>query len=266
MRKHKILGQNFLIDEAVAQRIVESANIVPKDVVLEIGPGHGILTRNFLETGARVLALEIDPSLCPELEKRFGNFPNFQLVRGDALKFDYSSVGPRFKVISNLPYYAATHILKRLIIYRNRIVEMVVMLQKEVVDRLAAQPGKKDYSSLTVFVQYHCDVERILQVSKSSFSPAPKINSTVVRIIPLDEPRVHVANEKELFKVVHAAFLHKRKMLKNNLSEWGRWFQKEGDILTLAGVDLNRRGETLSIEEFASLANISTSDDSHVLK
>ena len=132
---------------------------------------------------------------------------------------------------------------------------MTVMLQKEVVDRLVAEPGKKDYSSLSVFIQYFCDVERILEVPKSAFSPIPKIDSSVIRLKPLPGPKVQVSNEKTFFKVVHAAFLHKRKMLKNNLKEWQRLFKVKKEIIHVEGIDLNRRGETLSLEDFALISN-----------
>ena len=129
------------------------------------------------------------------------------------------------------------------------------MLQKEVVDRFSAEPSTKDYGSLTVFLQYYCDVVRTLEVGKSSFSPPPKVDSSVVKITPLAKPRVQTLDEKVFFKVVHAAFLHKRKMLKNNFKLWNRFFRKEKDRIFLADIDLARRGETLSIQEFADLAN-----------
>ena len=255
MKKRKHLGQNFLVDESIVGQIVSSAHLERGEEVLEIGPGLGILTRHLLEAGCRLTALEIDLILCDHLEKEFSSKDNFCLLRGDALKYDYGILGNKFKVISNLPYYAATHILKRLIRYGSRISDMVVMLQKEVAERLTAEPGQKEYSSLTIFVQYHCRVERLIEVAKECFSPTPKIDSMVVRLTPLKAPAVAVNNPIEFFKIVHAAFLHKRKMLKNNLSPWRDHFTKENDKISLAGIDLNRRGETLSLDDFASLAN-----------
>ncbi len=255
MKKRKSLGQNFLVDESVAQQIVEAVGPSKNQSILEIGPGRGVLTRGLLEQGHRVMALEIDPELCSGLIKEFGNDPNFSLIQGDAVKWDYSAIGPRFQVVSNLPYYAATHILKRLMSYPSRVINMIVMLQKEVVDRLVAIPGQRDYSSLTVFFQFHCSIERLLEVGKECFSPTPKIDSSVIRITPLEQPEVRVDNDKEFFKVVHAAFLHKRKILKNNLKPWKSFFVKENGKILLADIDLNRRGETLSIEEFATISN-----------
>ncbi len=255
MKKKQKWGQNFLTDESIAVEIVDSADIGEDDIVLEIGPGAGILTQLLIARAKKVIALEIDPDLCRPLQKRFGENSNFQLIQGDALKFDFSQVGSHFKVVSNLPYYAATHILKRLIRYGSRIGSMTVMLQKEVVDRLVAEPSNKEYSSLSVFVQYHCDAERILEVPKFSFSPTPKIDSSVVCLKPLDFPKVQVSSEKTFFKVVHAAFLHKRKMLKNNLKEWKPLFKNEKEITHVEGIDLNRRGETLSLNDFAVISN-----------
>ena len=255
MKKRKSLGQNFLVDEFVAQQIVDAVGLSKEQEILEIGPGKGILTRGLLKGGRHVTALEIDQDLCPSLIEQFDMYPNFRLIQGDALKWDYNTIGPLFQVVSNLPYYAATHILKRLIGYRSHVIDMVVMLQKEVVNRLVAIPCQKDYSSLTVFLQYHCRIERLFEVKKEHFSPIPKIDSSVVKITPLERPSVEVEDEKEFFKIVHDAFLHKRKMLKNNLKAWKDFFVKENDKFFLGDIDLNRRGETLSIQEFASLVN-----------
>lgn len=253
--KKRALGQNFLVDRNIAREIVRHAEISPGDAVLEIGPGKGILTEFLLKNADPLTAIEIDGKLCPGLKKQFGTEKNFQLINADATKFDYSKIGPRFKVVSNLPYCAATHILKRLIDYRSRIIDMTVMLQKEVVDRLTARPGQKEYGSLSIFLQFHCDVERVMEIPKTVFSPQPKIDSSLIKLKPLQEPRVRVENEKTFFKVVHAAFFHKRKMLKNNLQVWENQFYQENDSVRMAGIDLERRGETLSLQDFAVLSN-----------
>tara|TARA_B100000686_G_scaffold353432_1_gene459025 strand:- start:4019 stop:4798 length:780 start_codon:yes stop_codon:yes gene_type:complete len=255
MKKLKKFGQNFLVDENVADRIIAALLPAKGEDILEIGPGPGILTRRLAASGCRLTAIEIDRVLCQRLEKEFTGEENFRLICGDALKYDYALIGSKFKIVSNLPYYAATHILKRLINYGSRVGEMVVMLQKEVADRLTAEPGQREYSSLTIFVQYHCRVERLIEVGKKCFSPSPKIDSSVVRLTPLKQPAVSVNDPKEFFKIVHAAFLHKRKMLKNNLTSWSDYFSEEHGRITLAGIDMNRRGETLSLKDFAKLAN-----------
>lgn len=253
--KKRPLGQNFLIDLSIAQEIVHLAGISANDAVLEIGPGKGVLTQYLLDITNSLTALEIDAKLCRELENKFCDKPNFHLIEADATKFDYSSVGPRFKVVSNLPYYAATHIVKRLIDYRSRIADMTVMLQKEVVDRFVADPGQKEYGSLTVYIQFHCQVERLLEIPKTAFSPPPKIDSSLVKLTPRPAPAVEVEDQNTFFKVVNAAFFHKRKMLKNNLKVWENQFQQDNNKIRLAGIDLARRGETLSLQEFATLSN-----------
>lgn len=255
MKRRRPLGQHFLVDTGIAGEIIRAAGVSPNERVVEIGPGKGILTEILLRQGVPLTAIEIDPKLCDGLQKRFGSHPDFQLLQADALKFDYSALGQNFKVISNLPYYAATPILKRLIRFRSRITGMTLMLQKEVVNRLAARPGQKEYGSLTVFIQYHCDVEKLFEIKKSSFNPPPKIDSAVVNLVPIGQPRVKVEDESVFFSIVHAAFLHKRKMLKNNLKHWEKQFLVDRDKIHLAEIDLTRRGETLSIQDFASISN-----------
>ena len=256
MRRKRPLGQNFLHDENIAREIVRLAAIEPGGTVVEIGPGPGILTQDLLNQCGSLLAIEIDPKLVRPLAKRFDRDTRFKIIEADALQFDYSQAGPRFQVVSNLPYYAATPIMKRLIHYRQHIINMTLMLQKEVVDRLAAEPGNKEYGSLTVFTRYHCQVERLLEVGKKCFDPAPKVDSAVIRLTPHPEPPVAVDNDKTFFRVVHAAFFHKRKMLRNNLKELGKHFHVDFGKMEQAGIDPSRRGETLSLEEFATLSNM----------
>ena len=253
--KKRPLGQNFLIDPGIAQQIIQLAHIQPGEPVVEIGPGKGILTQLLIQQTDSLTAIELDPQLSRDLQKRFGDAPSFELVEGDAAKFDYSSLGVRLNIVSNLPYYAATHIMKKLIHYRKHIRSMTLMLQKEVVDRLTAKPGQRAYGSLSVYVQYHCEVQRLLEIPNTAFSPTPKIDSSLIGLMPLPQPRVRVEDPKLFFKMVHSAFFHKRKMLKNNLKDWRHLFNKENGQARLAGIDLNRRGETLSLDEFADLAN-----------
>ena len=254
MKKQR-LGQNFLINENIAREIIEQAGVSNDQNVLEIGPGKGILTAILIKKTQSLTAIEIDPKLCLELTNRFKKDNNFQLIQSDAIKYDYSKLMNRYQIISNLPYYAATHILKRLIHYRKHFTSITVMLQKEVVDRLVATPESRNYGSLSIFIQFYCDVERLMEVGKESFSPKPKIDSSVIKLTPLENPRAKVDSLKTFFSVVNASFLHKRKMLKNNLTEWDNLFQNLNGKIELAGIDLNRRGETLSIEDFARLSN-----------
>ena len=256
MRKKPPLGQNFLTDPNIAAEIVHQAGIVPDGRVLEIGPGRGILTRHLLECAGSVLALEVDPKMCGPLRRQFGKHPKFELVEANAMTYDYSTAGAGYQVVSNLPYYAATHIMKRLIHYGEYIRDMTLMLQREVVDRLVAQPETKAYGSLSVFTQFHCKVERLMEVSRDSFSPPPKVKSSVIRLTPLTQPPVAVDNLKTFHHVVNTAFFHKRKMLRNNLKGLNKPYQIDNQIIEDAGIKLDRRGETLTLEEFAALANL----------
>ena len=249
------LGQNYLTDDNIAHKIVHHAGISNDQHVLEIGPGKGILTNLLLEKAKSLTAIEIDSRLCSTLTNRFKAYENFKLIQTDALKYNYSGLRNQCQVVSNLPYYAATHILKRLIHYREYFTQITVMLQKEVVDRLVAIPGTRDYGSLSVFVQFYCEVERLIEVSKEAFSPRPKIDSSVIKLTPLTTPRVQVDNLKTFFSVVNASFLHKRKMLKNNLTGWKNLFKNQNGKTELAGINLSRRGETLSIQDFAIISN-----------
>jgi len=256
MSKKRPFGQNFLTDENIAEEIVQLAGIRPGGAVLEIGPGKGILTRHLLEKADALTALEIDPRLIPGLGKMARSNPKLKLIQGDALKYDYSSIGPDYQVVSNLPYYAATHIMKRLIHYRSVISDMTLMLQKEVVDRLTALPGSKEYGSLTVYTQFNCRVERLMEIGKTSFSPPPKIKSSLIKLTPLAKPSVEVDDEHTFFKIVHAAFFHQRKMLKNNFKLLEKQFSIDEKKIESSGIDLNRRAETLTLQNFATISNI----------
>lgn len=255
MRK-KPLGQNFLVDPEIADNIVKLADIHPEDHIVEIGPGKAALTKRLLPLSQSLTLIELDPNLCRELASRFKNDAfSLRIIEGDAAKFDYSSLKPGFKVVSNLPYYAAAPIMKKLIHFGSRIQSMTLMMQKEVVDRLTAEPGNKGYSSLSVYAQYHCRIERLLEIPNTAFSPRPKIDSTLFSLKPLARPKVEVEDPQLFFKIVNAAFFHKRKMLKNNLKTWENNFTNEEGQMRLADIDLSRRGETLSISDFANLAN-----------
>ena len=253
--KKRPLGQNFLIDFDIAENIIQLAEIQKDQSVLEIGPGKGILTEILIDQSHSLTAIEIDLKLSQDLKSRFGNRASFNLIHEDAAKFDFGSLGAELNIVSNLPYYAATHIMKRLIHYKSHIQSMTLMLQKEVVDRLTAEPNSKAYGSLSVYVQYHCDVQRLLEVPSTAFSPKPRIDSSLVSLKPLEQPKVQVKDPKLFFKLVHSAFSHKRKMLKNNLRGWQHLFSNTNGTIELAGIDLNRRGETLSLQDFADLAN-----------
>jgi len=257
IRMSKKLGQNFLIDEQVVNSIVEAAEIKPGDAILEIGPGIGTLTQGLAETGAAVTAVEIDRRLLEVLSKTLEGYDNVRVVHGDILRVNIAeTVGaPRYKVVANLPYYITTPIIMGLLEAKMPIDVLVTMVQKEVAQRMVATPGTKDYGALSVAVQYYTKAEIMFIVKPDSFIPPPSVDSAVIRCIVREKPPVEV-NEKIFFRVVKAAFAQRRKTLLNTLKTTGVPVEQLTAILAQAGIDGTRRGETLSIDEFATLSNV----------
>jgi len=249
------LGQNILIDKNIVRKIVRSAQLQPGETVLEIGPGRGILTEALLEASALVIAIELDAGLCAHLRAAFGARPNFRLIEGDAVTFDYAQVPSPFLVVANLPYYVSTPLLFRLLEQGRRVDRMVLMLQEEVAARLAAAPGGKEYGVLSVAAQFRCDVRLAFRVPASCFRPRPQVGSAVVSLTPLARPRVAVRDERLFFKVVRGGFAHRRKALPNSLRDEGFEAARTATALAAAGIDPRRRAETLSLAEFAALAD-----------
>ena len=249
------LGQNFLIDKNIVRKIVRSAQLQPGETVLEIGPGGGILTEALLDAAGLVIAIELDSALCARLRETLGARPNFRLIEGDAVTFDYAQVPGPFLVVANLPYYVSTPLLFRLLEQGRRVDRMVLMLQEEVATRLAAAPGSKAYGVLSVAAQFRCDVRLAFKVPASCFRPKPQVGSAVVALTPLAGPRVPVRDERFFFKVVRAGFAHRRKALPNSLRDEGFAAAPTAAALEKAGIDPRRRAETLSLAEFASLAD-----------
>ena len=251
------LGQNFLIAPAIVEGIVLAAEIQPGDRVLEIGPGIGTLTQALAEAGAQVTAVELDKKLPAVLAETLKGYDNVTIVPGDILKVDIKALmgeGP-FKVVANLPYYITTPILLELLEKKLNISLIVTMVQKEVAQRMVAEPGGKDYGALSVAVQYHTEPDIVLTVPPKSFHPAPEVDSVVIRCRRRQTPAVECKDEKLFFRVARASFGQRRKTLVNALK--GAGFLKE-DIeraVKYAGIDTGRRGETLSLEEFAGLAD-----------
>lgn len=253
----KRLGQNFLVDEGVVDRIVAAAGIRPGDAVLEIGPGIGTLTQALAEAGATVVAVELDARLVTVLGQTLAGYDNVRVVHGDILKTDISremATAP-YKVVANLPYYITTPILMQLLEQRLPVSTLVTMVQKEVAERMVAAPGGKDYGALSVAVQYYTAPEIVFTVPPQSFIPSPAVESAVIRCAVRGEPPVAVADEKAFFRVVKAAFAQRRKTLANALKAAGLTSAEAGAILAAAGVDGGRRGETLSLAEFAAVAD-----------
>ncbi|MDF2636710.1 MAG: Ribosomal small subunit methyltransferase [Pelosinus sp.] len=257
IRMSKKLGQNFLIDEHVVRSIVEAANIAEGDAVLEIGPGIGTLTQGLAEAGAEVTAVEIDRRLIEVLAKTLEGYENIKVVHGDILRIDIAKevMAPRYKVVANLPYYITTPIIMGLLEAHMPVDVLVTMVQKEVAQRMVAVPGTKDYGSLSVAVQYYTKPEIMFIVPPSSFIPPPAVDSAVIRCTVREKPPVEV-DERIFFRVVKAAFAQRRKTLSNTLKTTGVPAETLKVILEKAGIDGTRRGETLSLEEFAAIANV----------
>jgi 16S rRNA (adenine1518-N6/adenine1519-N6)-dimethyltransferase len=252
----KSLGQNFLIDDSVLDDIVYGAEITKEDYVIEIGPGVGTLTKELLKKAKRVTSIELDERLIPILQEELKDFDNFQLVHKDALKVDYNElIGEEksVKIVANLPYYVTTPIIANLLNGKYNINSIIIMIQKEVAERIDAEPSTKDYGAFSLLVQYYCDTKIIRRVPPSSFIPAPKVDSIVIRLDRLEKPRVQVDDEKLFFNVIRQSFNMRRKTLWNAMKNIGLDKEKLKEAFDMSNIDPNRRGETLSIEEFASL-------------
>ncbi|WP_312712169.1 16S rRNA (adenine(1518)-N(6)/adenine(1519)-N(6))-dimethyltransferase RsmA [Proteiniclasticum ruminis] len=254
----KSLGQNFLVDQNIVRDIVKGAEVSKEDYVIEIGPGVGTLTRELLKEAASVTAIELDDKLLPILKEELKEYENFHLIHGDATKVQLDAVypGKEIKLVANLPYYVTTPIITKILNDKVAFSSLTIMIQKEVAERMDAVPGTKDYGSLSVLVQYYCDTKIVRSVPPESFMPRPKVDSTVIRLTKLEEPRAHVEDEALFFKIVRMVFTMRRKTLSNNLKSLGYTREFIEEVLEAAGIDLKARGETLSVEKFAELSNV----------
>lgn len=257
-RARKRFGQNFLHDPGIIQRIIDAIYPMPDQLIVEIGPGQAALTEFLVASGARVNAIELDRDLADWLEPHFASASNFQLHRSDILKFDLntllpsgdSNTGQSMRVIGNLPYNISTPCLFHLLKYADHIEDMIFMLQKEVVQRLAAEPGTGQYGRLSVMIQYHCQVDALFDVPPGAFNPPPKVTSAIVRLRPRQHI-THPAQDPAMFQtVVRESFSQRRKTLRNCLKPLLKQ-HPEADLQ----VDLSRRAETLRVEEFVQLSN-----------
>ena len=258
----KSLGQNFLIDTNVIDRILEGARVQEGDYVIEVGPGIGTLTKEMGRTAEKVVAIEIDKTLIPILEETLADFPNIEVINQDILKVDVETLvkekldGGPVKLIANLPYYITTPIVMKFLEEDIPVTDIVVMVQKEVADRMNAKPNTKDYGALSVAVQYYCDTEIVAKAPRHMFMPQPNVDSTVIGLHVREEKKYNVDNEDIFFKTVKASFGQRRKTLLNSLGGLGFLSKDQIKVaLQEANIDEKRRGETLSIEEFASLSN-----------
>ncbi|MEX6587981.1 16S rRNA (adenine(1518)-N(6)/adenine(1519)-N(6))-dimethyltransferase RsmA [Paraclostridium bifermentans] len=258
----KSLGQNFLIDDNVIDKILDGARLSEGDKIIEVGPGIGTLTREMGKVADKVVAIEIDKTLIPILKDTLDEFENIEVVNQDILKVDVQRLvneklsGGPVKLVANLPYYITTPIVMKFLEEDIPVTDIVVMVQKEVADRMNAGPGTKDYGALSIAVQYYCDTEIVAKAPRHMFIPQPNVDSTVIGLHVREEKKYKVDSEEVFFKTVKAAFGQRRKTLLNALGTLGFLDKDEiREVLQEANIDEKRRGETLSIEEFANLAN-----------
>ncbi|MBF0337761.1 MAG: ribosomal RNA small subunit methyltransferase A [Nitrospirae bacterium] len=235
----------------ILQRMLDCAQLTADDTVVEVGPGPGVLTEMLAARAGRVIAIEIDADLYQRLRVRFAGCDNITLIAGDALDFDYSGI-ERFKVVSNIPYSITTPLIFKLLQEAKGMQSMTLMLQKEVALRITANKGTKDYSVLTLMVQYRSSARLDFIVPRHVFSPPPKVDSAVVSFVTLPTPAVAVNNEESFFKVIRTAFLRRRKTIANNLKSYDINIK---DILSDIGIDHMTRAERLSLEEFARVSH-----------
>ena len=265
-RHSKSLGQNFLKDDGVIADIIEGSEIAEDDLVIEIGPGAGALTKAAADAAGKLVAIEIDKRLIPVLEARFAGRDEVEIINEDILKTDLNAIIDRdrterggagkVRIIGNLPYYITTPIIMKILEEGVKADSITAMMQKEVADRISAAPGSKTYGALSVAVQYYCEVTKICDVGRHLFVPQPKVDSAVIRMDVRGEKPVEVRDEKVFFQCIKAGFGQRRKTLLNSLQgAAGADKARVEEVLSQTGIDKNRRAETLTIEEFAKLAD-----------
>jgi 16S rRNA (adenine1518-N6/adenine1519-N6)-dimethyltransferase len=249
----KRFGQNFLVDDQIIQSIVHAIGPKPGDNLVEIGPGQGAITGLLLAACPRLQVVELDRDLIPLLRQKFARFPDLRIHEADALAFDFSQLAPTgpLRVVGNLPYNISTPLLFHLLSYEGLIRDMHFMLQKEVVDRMAAEPGCKDYGRLSIMCQYHCAVEFLFEVGPHCFRPAPKVDSAIVRLIPHRQRPWVAADPSLLDTLVKTAFQQRRKTLRNALKHW----LPQAEALVELGIDPQQRPENLGVRDYVNLAN-----------
>ncbi len=260
----KKYGQNFLVEPGIAEEIIRAAGVTEDDLVLEIGPGIGTMTQYLCVYAREVAAVEVDRMLIPVLEDTLQGYPNVEVIHNDILKVDIRKIaedknqGRPIRIVANLPYYITTPIIMTLLEKRVPFVNITVMIQKEVADRMQAGPGTKDYGALSLAVQYYAEAEVVATVPPQCFMPRPKVDSAIVRLTARKEPVVRVGDEELLFKLIRASFNQRRKTLVNGLYNSEELDFSKGEIgqaVAAIGKPLTVRGETLTLEEFGALAD-----------
>lgn len=262
---NKSLGQNFLINDSVVDKIVESAEITKNDLVIEIGPGLGNLTEFLLEKAGKVIAIELDQRMLEILNDRFSLYDNFEIINEDVLKVNLNELISKnknseiknAKIVANLPYYITTPIIMKLLEEKLDIETITVMVQKEVADRLTAVPGEKLSGAITYSVYYYATSENVTIVENNSFIPEPEVDSEVIKLSIRKNPPVELLDEDQFFKTVNASFMQRRKTLINALVNGGILKNKQDakKLFDDLNMDYNTRGESLSIEKFAEISN-----------
>ena len=272
IKARKSLGQNFLNDESVARRIIDLVSPSPNDILIEVGPGTGVLTRMLLERGGYVVAVEIDQRLSDSLSRSIKR-ENLSVITDDALRINWEEViaktgetwrsvhpdqigATRIRVVANLPYYISTPIIEMFLSMHYQLFDMTLMLQKEVAERIATGPGSKEYGYLSVLVQYYSVASKMFDVPPSAFTPEPKVHSAVIKLKLREQPAVQVEDERRFFALVRTAFSQRRKTIQNNLKAGAAALKFPRAIeaaLEAAGIAPHRRAETLSLAEFATL-------------
>ena len=264
IKPRKKLGQSFLLDQNIIKKIAAAARITKDDIVVEIGAGIGVLTESLAQESRKIIAVELDKNLVEVLKEKLAGLDNVEIHSGDILKFDFISIsvlyGCKVKIVGNVPYNISSPLIFHLLSCRSVIDDFTLMLQKEVVQRLAAEPDNKSYGVPSVLLQMFASVEKIFDVPASCFYPRPKVESAVIRGTFLDKPLMELADEAFFTQLVRASFAQRRKMLINNLKNSrllvGIEEEKIKEVLASAGIDGKRRGETLSVMEFGQLSNL----------
>ncbi|MBE0482417.1 MAG: 16S rRNA (adenine(1518)-N(6)/adenine(1519)-N(6))-dimethyltransferase RsmA [Bacterioplanes sp.] len=252
-KARKRFGQNFLHDHHVIDKIVRAIHPKNTDILVEIGPGMGAITEPLLEATGRLNVVELDRDLIPILRTKFFNYPDFVIHEGDALKFDFNQLvqeGNPIRIVGNLPYNISTPLIFHLLSHRHVVRDMHFMLQKEVVERLAAGPGSSDYGRLGIMAQYHCRVEPLFIVGPGSFNPPPKVDSAIVRLIPHETLPFPAKDPKTLERVVREAFSMRRKTLRNTLKN-----TIDAEQLGAIGIDVTLRPERITLEQYVRIAD-----------
>ena len=269
IKANKSLGQNFLINSEVVEKIIESSELSTDDLVIEIGPGLGTLTKYLLEKAGKVICIELDTRMVKILKNRFASRGNFEIINEDVLKVDLNKIIKEnkstgkiknVKIVANLPYYITTPIIMRLLEEQLDIKSITVMIQKEVAERLIEIPGGKNTGAITHTVYYYCESEKIMEVSNSSFIPEPEVTSEVIKMNLRQTPAVKIENPKVMFMIIKSAFMQRRKTLLNALTNAQVFISKQEGIKILKKLNLdeNVRAENLSIQDFANIAKCIT--------